>query len=80
MFIVGPRQGAYPVTGFFAELPAHSKLLADFDLQPAKVPVPPQATTQAAAFNAYIRFTNAFDAKRRPQRGWSRARATYLGH
>jgi nitrous oxide reductase accessory protein NosL len=62
--IHGGHPSVYPVTEFFAELPAHTKLLADFDAQLAKVPVPPQATTQAAALSAYIRFANALDAKR----------------
>jgi hypothetical protein len=53
-----------PVVQYLAQLPAHTKLLADFDQDLAKVPVPPEATNEAAAFNAYLRFANQLDAKR----------------
>jgi hypothetical protein len=53
-----------PLPQFLAQLPAHAKLLSDFDQDLAKVPVPPEATDEAAAFNAYLRFANQLDAKR----------------
>jgi hypothetical protein len=53
-----------PVAQYLAQLPAHTKLLSDFDQDLAKVPVPPQATDKAAAFNAYVTFANQLDAKR----------------
>ena len=53
-----------PLKDFFAQLPAHAKLRADFDRQLAQVPVPAQATEQARALRDYIKFANALDAKR----------------
>ncbi len=53
-----------PLKDFFAQLPAHSKLRADFDRQLAQVPVPPQAKSQASVLSAYIKFANDLDAKR----------------
>jgi uncharacterized protein (DUF2236 family) len=53
-----------PLKDFFAQLPAHTKLRADFDRQLARVPVPPAATRAARALAAYIRFANQLDARR----------------
>jgi hypothetical protein len=53
-----------PLQQFLAQLPAHAKLLSDFDRDLARVTVPPQATGKAAALNAYIHFANELDAKR----------------
>ena len=53
-----------PVQQYLAQLPAHTKLLSDFDSDLARVPVPPQATDKAAALSAYIRFADELDAKR----------------
>jgi hypothetical protein len=53
-----------PLKDFFAQLPAHAKLRTDFDLQLARVPVPPEAKSQARALSAYIQFANGLDAKR----------------
>ena len=53
-----------PLKGFFAQLPAHTKLRSDFDRQLARVPVPPAAKDKASALAAYIRFANQLDAKR----------------
>jgi hypothetical protein len=50
---------------YLAEQAAHAKLLADFDQDLAKVPVPPEATAKAAALTGYITFANQLDAKRR---------------
>lgn len=60
----GGHSGTYPVADFFAELPAHSTLLAAFDTDLAKISVPMQARTQAAALAAYIAFAKALDANR----------------
>ena len=49
---------------FFAQLPAHKKLLVDFDRHLAAIPVPPAAHAKAAAFAAYVRFANRLDARR----------------
>ncbi|MGI8667769.1 MAG: hypothetical protein ACR2N4_17370 [Jatrophihabitans sp.] len=49
---------------FLAQLPAHTKLLSDFDRDLARVPVPPQASAKAAALNAYVQFANELDATR----------------
>jgi hypothetical protein len=53
-----------PLKDFFAQLPAHTKLRADFDRQLARVPVPAQARDKARILSAYIRFANQLDAKR----------------
>lgn len=53
-----------PVTQYLAQLPAHAKLLADFDQALARIPVPPEAADKAAAFDAYLRFANQLDAHR----------------
>jgi len=53
-----------PLQQYLAQLPAHTKLLSDFDRDLAELPVPPQATAKAAALNAYTRFANQLDAKR----------------
>jgi hypothetical protein len=53
-----------PLAQFLAQLPAHTKLLSDFDKNLALVSVPPQATDQAAAMNAYIRYASELDARR----------------
>ncbi len=53
-----------PLQQFLAQLPAHTKLLSDFDQDLAKVPVTAAAASKAAAFNAYLRFANQLDAKR----------------
>jgi hypothetical protein len=53
-----------PRKAFFAQLPAHARLLAGFDRHLAKIPVPPAAEAKAAAFAAYIRFANRLDARR----------------
>lgn len=53
-----------PLKEFFAQLPAHAKLRADFDRQLARVPVPPDASGKARALSAYIRFANELDARR----------------
>jgi hypothetical protein len=53
-----------PLKEFFAQLPAHAKLRADFDQQLARVPVPAEAEDEARILGAYIRFANELDAKR----------------
>ena len=53
-----------PLQQFLAQLPAHAKLLSDFDRDLARLSVSPQATDKAAALNAYIHFANELDAKR----------------
>lgn len=53
-----------PAKKYLAQQPAHAKLLADFDHKLARVPVPPAAKNQAAAFAAYVGFANRLDAKR----------------
>lgn len=53
-----------PLKEFFAQLPAHSRLRADFDRDLAAIPVPAAAQDKAAAFAAYIRFANQLDARR----------------
>ena len=53
-----------PVKKYFAQQPAHAKLLADFDRQLAQVSVPATAKGKAAVFAAYVRFANRLDAKR----------------
>jgi ABC-type Fe3+-hydroxamate transport system substrate-binding protein len=53
-----------PLKDFFAQLPAHSKLRADFDRHLAAVPVPPEAVNRSRALAAYIRFANDLDARR----------------
>jgi hypothetical protein len=53
-----------PLADFFKQLPAHTKLRADFDRQLATIPVPPAAKDKAAALAAYIRFANELDARR----------------
>jgi ABC-type Fe3+-hydroxamate transport system substrate-binding protein len=53
-----------PVKKYFAQQPAHAKLLAGFDRQLARVPVPAAAKDKAAVFAAYVRFANRLDAKR----------------
>ncbi len=53
-----------PVKKYFAQQPAHARLLADFDRQLARVSVPAAAKDKAAVFAAYVRFANRLDAKR----------------
>ncbi len=53
-----------PVKKYFAQQPAHAKLLASFDRQLAQVSVPAAAKGEAAVFAAYVRFANHLDAKR----------------
>jgi hypothetical protein len=53
-----------PLQQFLAQLPAHTKLLSDFDRDLARVSVPPQAADKAAALNSYIHFANELDATR----------------
>ncbi|MDQ2846780.1 MAG: hypothetical protein M3Y77_10620 [Actinomycetota bacterium] len=53
-----------PLQQYLAQVPAHTKLLSDFDRDLARVSVPPQATAKAAALDAYIHFANELDAKR----------------
>jgi hypothetical protein len=53
-----------PLQQFLAQLPAHTRLLSDFDRDLARVSVPPQARDKAAALNAYLHFANGLDAKR----------------
>lgn len=53
-----------PVKDFLAQLPAHKKLLDDFDRALAAIPVPPAAQGKAAAFAAYIAFADRLDARR----------------
>jgi hypothetical protein len=53
-----------PRKAFFAQLPAHARLRAEFDRHLAKIPVPPAAKPKAAALAAYIRFANRLDARR----------------
>jgi len=49
---------------FFAQLPEHSRLRADFDRALARIPVPPAARNEKRVLDAYIRFANRLDAKR----------------
>lgn len=53
-----------PLRQYLAQLPAHTKLLSDFDQDLAKVKVPPEATAKAAALTGYITFANQLDARR----------------
>ncbi|HZZ96228.1 MAG TPA: hypothetical protein VFE19_04415 [Jatrophihabitantaceae bacterium] len=53
-----------PRKAYFAQLPAHTRLLDKFDRQLAKIPVPAGAKAKAAAFAAYVRFANRLDARR----------------
>ncbi len=53
-----------PVKKYFAQRPAHAKLLSEFDHQVAQVPVPSAAKAKAATFAAYVQFANRLDAKR----------------
>ena len=53
-----------PRKKFFAQLPAHTKLLDAFDRHLAEISVPPAAKANAAALAAYIRFANRLDARR----------------
>jgi hypothetical protein len=62
--IHGGHPDVYPVAVFFAELPAHSKLEADFDKQLARIPVPATAGNQSAALRAYIAFADNIDTSR----------------
>jgi hypothetical protein len=55
---------AIPVTKYLAQRPAHARLLADFDRQLARVPVPLAAKDKATVFAAYVRFANRLDARR----------------
>jgi hypothetical protein len=53
-----------PVKDYLAQQPARAKLLAEFDRQLARVPVPAAARREAAVLGAYIRFANRLDARR----------------
>jgi hypothetical protein len=53
-----------PLKDFFAQLPAHTRLRADFDRRLAAIPVPAAAKHDAAVLAAYIRFANQLDARR----------------
>lgn len=53
-----------PLKDFFAQLPAHAKLRADFDRDLKRVAVPPVARGKAAVLDAYIRYANRLDARR----------------
>jgi hypothetical protein len=64
-----------PLKDFFAQLPAHARLRADFDRQLARVPVPAHAEDKARILSAYIRFANQLDAKR--LRAARQGRASY---
>jgi hypothetical protein len=64
-----------PLKEFFAQLPEHARLRADFDRQLARVPVPPAAEDKARILSAYIRFANELDANR--LRAANRGQASY---
>ena len=53
-----------PLKDFLAQLPQHTKLLADFDNQLAAIVVPQAAATKARALAAYIAFADKLDAAR----------------
>jgi hypothetical protein len=60
----GGHSGTYPVTTFFAEFPAHRRLLVQFDRDLARIPVPPAAGPAHRALADYIAFANRIDAAR----------------
>ena len=53
-----------PLKDFLAQLPQHTKLLADFDNQLAAIVVPQAAAAKARALAAYIAFADKLDAAR----------------
>jgi len=53
-----------PRRQFFAQLPEHQRLRDEFDRNLALIPVPPEARTEAASLDAYIRFADQLDARR----------------
>ena len=53
-----------PLKDFLAQLPQHTKLLADFDNQLAAIVVPQAAAAKAQALATYIAFANKLDAAR----------------
>jgi hypothetical protein len=53
-----------PLKDFFAQLPRHTKLLADFDRRLAAITVPTAAAAKARALADYIAFANKLDAAR----------------
>lgn len=53
-----------PVKDYLRQLPAHRRLLADFDRDLARVPVPPSASGPANVLAAYVRFADRLDARR----------------
>ena len=53
-----------PLKDFLAQLPQHTKLLADFDNQLAAIVVPQAAAAKARALAAYIAFANKLGAAR----------------
>jgi hypothetical protein len=60
----GGHSGTYPVRTFFAELPAHRRLLAQFDRDLARIPVPAAAGPAHRALTDYIAYANRIDAVR----------------
>jgi hypothetical protein len=53
-----------PLKDFLAQLPKHTRLLADFDHHVAAITVPKAAAGQARALAAYVRFASKLDAAR----------------
>jgi hypothetical protein len=53
-----------PLDKFFAQLPEHSRLRAQFDRDLATIAVPEEARDQAKALRDYIAFANTLDARR----------------
>jgi len=53
-----------PLKDYLAQLPQHTKLLADFDRQLAAIVVPPAAAGKARALATYIAFADKLDAAR----------------
>jgi hypothetical protein len=53
-----------PLKDFLAQLPQHTKLLADFDNQLAAIVVPQAAAAKARALAAYIAFADKLDTAR----------------
>ena len=53
-----------PLKDYLAQLPRHTKLIADFDRQLAGIVVPPAAAGKARALAAYIAFADKLDAAR----------------
>jgi hypothetical protein len=53
-----------PLKDYLAQLPRHTKLIADFDRQLAAIVVPQAATGKARALASYIAFADKLDAAR----------------